>query len=473
MNGSGMDGFFRLRWDAHPHLCTGTHDNEFGSAIDTAEFSHVIESCYRHPAAVKAHNREALNEVEKLPSCLEFTDQGSSVATQHHGGLKGSSMHRKIHTGSDFTIDFKSGAAILLGTVLFAALVCGCGMTFASSSPGGVPVSRPNSKIFTIRPKVMLSLRGAGATITPALEDDRSLPQGASRGANHPQLKAKNFRISTADSSCSWNERKHALALWRVDSQRSSSGSVSSCGGSPSASSSNTKSHVHIAFKSRVSGEHSKSCRVGLGVPVASIQIPVNEKGTPVSSASPRSLFTHSPRHQQGQFRARDFSTVSSGASTRLSGASSRPSTASSSSSSSFSARNLGNADGEDYLPRRKISGSSAFSSSSSESTHPYGAARESGADRPRVSSGEVPSWGYYAVLGVSDLATAQEIKKAYYKKSKQLHPDKVANRTGRSLQTATQAFQEIEEASALSDPKKRMEYDLCMCRVMKRSPIV
>ncbi len=62
----------------------------------------------------------------------------------------------------------------------------------------------------------------------------------------------------------------------------------------------------------------------------------------------------------------------------------------------------------------------------------------------------------FYAILGVSEDASAQDVKKAYRKLAQQLHPD--ANPGDR---TAEERFKEVGRAySVLSDPKKRSEYD-------------
>ena len=62
----------------------------------------------------------------------------------------------------------------------------------------------------------------------------------------------------------------------------------------------------------------------------------------------------------------------------------------------------------------------------------------------------------FYKVLGVSEKATADEIKKAYRKLAKTHHPD--ANRGDAK---AAERFKEIGEAYAvLSDPAKRKQYD-------------
>src|SRR4051812_11951906 len=62
----------------------------------------------------------------------------------------------------------------------------------------------------------------------------------------------------------------------------------------------------------------------------------------------------------------------------------------------------------------------------------------------------------FYKVLGVSETASADEIKKAYRKLAKKNHPDA----TGGD-KTKEARFKEISEANeTLSDPKKRAAYD-------------
>lgn len=62
----------------------------------------------------------------------------------------------------------------------------------------------------------------------------------------------------------------------------------------------------------------------------------------------------------------------------------------------------------------------------------------------------------YYAILGVSKTATAEEIKRAYRKLARQHHPD-----LNPGNQAAEEKFKEINEAQeVLSDPEKRSKYD-------------
>jgi molecular chaperone DnaJ len=62
----------------------------------------------------------------------------------------------------------------------------------------------------------------------------------------------------------------------------------------------------------------------------------------------------------------------------------------------------------------------------------------------------------YYATLGVSKDAPAADVKKAYRKLARELHPDK-----NKGDKAAEERFKDVSEAYAtLSDPKKRAEYD-------------
>src|SRR5512138_2106144 len=66
------------------------------------------------------------------------------------------------------------------------------------------------------------------------------------------------------------------------------------------------------------------------------------------------------------------------------------------------------------------------------------------------------PKKNYYTVLGVSESAGADEIRKAFRRLAKKYHPDVNPGDKG-----AENRFKEINEAhEVLSDGKKRAEYD-------------
>ena len=60
-----------------------------------------------------------------------------------------------------------------------------------------------------------------------------------------------------------------------------------------------------------------------------------------------------------------------------------------------------------------------------------------------------------YEVLGLTEAASQEEIKKAYRKLSLQFHPDKTGG-------TTVEKFQKINEAyETLGDEEKRQQYDM------------
>jgi DnaJ-class molecular chaperone len=67
----------------------------------------------------------------------------------------------------------------------------------------------------------------------------------------------------------------------------------------------------------------------------------------------------------------------------------------------------------------------------------------------------------YYAILGVSRGATADEIQKAYRKLARKHHPDLHAEKSDKEKKAAKEKFQKIQRAyDVLNDPEKRKMYD-------------
>ena len=75
--------------------------------------------------------------------------------------------------------------------------------------------------------------------------------------------------------------------------------------------------------------------------------------------------------------------------------------------------------------------------------------------DQDKVCAEILKSKDYYDILGLSKSATAEEIKKAYRKKSLKVHPDKNPS------EKAQEAFKKLSQAYVtLSEEDKRSMYD-------------
>ncbi|KAK3231810.1 hypothetical protein Dsin_003691 [Dipteronia sinensis] len=75
-----------------------------------------------------------------------------------------------------------------------------------------------------------------------------------------------------------------------------------------------------------------------------------------------------------------------------------------------------------------------------------------------------------YEVLGIQICATCQEIKAAYRRLARVLHPD-VAAATGQNDDNTAFEFMKVHEAyETLSDPDKRADYDMSL--FMRRRPV-
>ncbi|GKV17841.1 hypothetical protein SLEP1_g28297 [Rubroshorea leprosula] len=79
-------------------------------------------------------------------------------------------------------------------------------------------------------------------------------------------------------------------------------------------------------------------------------------------------------------------------------------------------------------------------------------------AERPMPPSHIVPQASLYEVLGIQTGATCQEIKAAYRRLARVLHPDVAGNDRGDD--TASEFIRVHEAYATLSDPEKRADYD-------------
>lgn len=67
----------------------------------------------------------------------------------------------------------------------------------------------------------------------------------------------------------------------------------------------------------------------------------------------------------------------------------------------------------------------------------------------------------HYDTLGIKSTSTTQEIRKAYLRRARALHPDRQLDRPPAEARKAEQAMQQVNVAwNVLSDPAKKAEYD-------------
>jgi len=67
----------------------------------------------------------------------------------------------------------------------------------------------------------------------------------------------------------------------------------------------------------------------------------------------------------------------------------------------------------------------------------------------------------HYDTLGIAPTSTTQEVRKAYLRRARALHPDRQLDRPPAEARMAEQAMQQVNVAwNVLSDPAKKAEYD-------------
>lgn len=66
----------------------------------------------------------------------------------------------------------------------------------------------------------------------------------------------------------------------------------------------------------------------------------------------------------------------------------------------------------------------------------------------------------FYAILGVEETATPEEIRKAYLKLAKKLHPDRFPNDAEKRAEAQTEFSRVTRAHEVLSDAKQKDEYD-------------
>jgi len=72
----------------------------------------------------------------------------------------------------------------------------------------------------------------------------------------------------------------------------------------------------------------------------------------------------------------------------------------------------------------------------------------------------------YYAVLGIPENAGADAIRTAYYRRARQLHPDRLLNAPEPAKAKAVQIYKRVSEAyQTLRDPDLRKVYDRSLVR--------